>query len=201
METENLDDFCKNQNLNFDNVPTKINNYADFTKYLQKINKKAKNISIDYDTYEKEQCKFIPIFDENVKFCFETISGTIKHTKKLKIKNESGNIIDSINNVFILNKDKDKYCYEIKLGHGSWDNLTQNKNDFNMFNNENNNCNIFKIGLLKIKGNCLNKLDNNLIYRGKIIKSNKCDNYEVKYLRNFNKEKIIENYKYFKDNI
>ena len=41
METENLDDFCKNQNLNFDNVPTKINNYADF-KYFKKLIKKQK---------------------------------------------------------------------------------------------------------------------------------------------------------------
>ena len=131
-KVENLDDICKNEKLKIDNIPIEIKNYADFLKYLDKINNKAKNVQINYEQYESGSSNFLPVFDEDIKFCYETISGTIKHTQQLKIKLESNSSTEFINNVFILNKEKDKYCYEIKLGNGTWDNLTLNKSDFNI---------------------------------------------------------------------
>ena len=135
METKfkAIDEMCKGKSFIFENKTNKINNYEQFKKYLQKINDKAANIYSNYDfyqNYENENCKFIPIFDDKLKFCFETINGSIIHTKELEIKSESMNKTEFINNVFILNKEKNKYCFEIKLGHGTWDDLKLTKNDF-----------------------------------------------------------------------
>ena len=140
METKfkAIDEMCKGKSFIFENKTNKINNYEQFKKYLQKINDKAANIYSNYDfyqNYENENCKLIPIFDDKLKFCFETINGSIIHTKELEIKSESMNKTEFINNVFILNKEKNKYCFEIKLGHGTWDNLKFLKNDLNIYNN------------------------------------------------------------------
>ena len=202
-KVENLDDICKNEKLKIDNIPIEIKNYADFLKYLDKINNKAKNVQINYEQYESGSSNFLPVFDEDIKFCYETISGTIKHTQQLKIKLESNSSTEFINNVFILNKEKDKYCYEIKLGNGTWDNLTLNKSDFNIFDNDYNNRNTFKIGLLKINRSEFNNINKNLkLYNGKITKSSsKTNNYESASLSENQKGKLIEKYKYFKTSI
>ena len=205
METKlkDIDDICKRKAFNFENKTIKINNYAELKKYLQNINNKANNIYINYNAYENEICKFIPLFNDKIRFCFETISGNIKHTKELEIKCESINKSEFINNVFILNQDKNKYCFEIKLGHGTWDDLKFPKNDLNIFNNMDKNRNIFKVGLLKIKENNINSLNRHLFYNdGTIFYSTLIDeksNYEIGFIEDSERAQLIENYENYKN--
>ena len=210
METKfkAIDEMCKGKSFIFENKTNKINNYEQFKKYLQKINDKAANIYSNYDfyqNYENENCKFMPIFDDKLKFCFETINGSIIHTKELEIKSESMNKTEFINNVFILNKEKNKYCFEIKLGHGTWDNLKFLKNDLNIYNNLDKYRNVFKIGLLKVKEQNLNTLNRNLFYIDETISfsnlSDKKSNYEINLLEESEKEELIENYENYKNSI
>lgn len=134
-----LDNLCKGLNFTFENKTIKVNDYNDLAEYIKKINKKTHDIQgndslEDYINYEKGINKFISLFNPKIKFCFETISTSIKHTKELIIDQNSekrkANIC--LNNVFILNHEKDKFCYEIKLGHGQWDKFYEDNEDLNI---------------------------------------------------------------------
>ena len=153
-----LDNLCKGLNFTFENKAIKVNNYTDLVEYIKKINKKAqeilKNNSLeDYEIYEKGINRFISLFNTKINFCFETLSTSIKHTKELKINQNSKKrkLNINLNNVFILNNEKDKFCYEIRLGNGQWDKFYEDNEELNIIANENNKINnIFKIGLLRI---------------------------------------------------
>ena len=208
-----LDNLCKGLSFTFENKAIKVNNYTDLVEYIKKINKKAqeilKNNSLEYyEIYEKGLNRFIPLFNTKIKFCFESLSTSIKHTKELKIsqnlKKRKLNIY--LNNVFILNYEKDKFCYEIRLGHGQWDKFYEDNEELNIITNENNKINnIFKIGLLRInKQNSINPYM--LLKERKIIMLNalskdKKENYDVQFLSKKEKAKLKQYYLKYQENI
>jgi len=203
-----LDNLCKNLSFTFENKTIKVNAYNDLVEYIKKINKKSQNIREndsleDYEIYEKALNKFISLFNRKINFSFETISSSIKHTKELKIKQNSKKekVNKCINNVFILNHDKDKFCYEIKLGHGQWDKFYEENQDLNIITSENKEINnTFKIGLLRLnKQNSITPFM--LVKEGKLIILNELskDKEEIYDSLNFAKnEKEILKQSYLK---
>ena len=115
--TEELDSLCKGLSFTFEKKLIKVKNYTDLVEYIKKINKKSQDIKEndsleDYKTYEGGLNRFISLFKGSINFCFESINASIKHTKELKIKLTSEKRKENyINNVFILNHEKDKFCY------------------------------------------------------------------------------------------
>ena len=201
---ENIDILCKNLDFAYEDQVIKINNYNELCEYMRKINDKAKNIEIinkEIDDINNIN-KFISIYDKKIKCYYESISGTIKFTKEIKNKQNSKKEFkyEYINNVFILNKDKEKFCYEIKLGNGKWDNFINNKNNIN-YKKKDINRPILKIGLLKIKENKIKELNENFYYyNGKIeIKSN--SNKDKNFILQSEDELKIKAYEIYKKNI
>jgi len=87
---------------------------------------------------------------------YQTIShniiNTIEPPNNIDIKNKY------YNNVFVLNnilEAKSQFCFEIKLGHGIWDNICS-KNDENISG--------LKIGILKLKQQNLKDISNYLTF-------------------------------------
>ena len=166
-----IDDLCKNLKFKVENQTININNGKDLLKYISKINEKSLNFVNQWnynkvlkEKEEKKIKKFIPLFEINNNLFYETISSNIKTT--IEPPNYINiNINDKIyNNVFILNKileENNQLCFEIKLGHGLWDNnifFSKNKD----INNNDDKLNSLKIGLLKIN-------DENIIYMSKYL--------------------------------
>ena len=129
-----------NLTFKFDQVIIMINNEKSFLDYLNKINNIAINFEKNYhykylnsqNIDEKNEKKFVPLFSQKNRIN-ESLNSNIKDT----IKNHDANC-----NVFILNnilEDNSQFCYEIKLGHGAWDNVNALKNNANL-----------KIGLLEL---------------------------------------------------
>lgn len=141
IENDNdLSSLFTNLKLKFDQVEIMINNEKSFLDYLNKINNIAINFEKNYhykylnsqNIDEKNEKKFLSLFSKKNRVN-ESLNSNIKNT----IKNN-----DSNSNVFILNnilEDNSQFCYEIKLGHGAWDNVTAFKNNVNL-----------KIGLLEL---------------------------------------------------
>ena len=207
-QVNNINNLCKGLSFTFENKTQNINKYEDLIEYIKKINDKAESIDyISNNNYENNLNKFISLFGESFNFFYETISGNIKYTKELKInlKSKQGNNFELINNVFILNHDKDKFCFEIKLGNGIWDKLPYNKDEFNIFNNDKRINNTFKIGLIKINQKDLKDFKNDLYTKNQrnILEMfyNKESTYEIKFLEQSAEEKLIKKYKKFKNSI
>ena len=125
-----IDELCRNLKFQYENQEITINNEKDLLKYISKINEIPINLEKEWnkDKYKKEKGeknnkKFIPLFEINNNFFYETISSTIINT--VEPPNHI-NINDKIyNNVFILNKileENNELCFEIKLGNGLWNN-------------------------------------------------------------------------------
>ena len=207
-QVNNINNLCKGLSFTFENKTQNINKYEDLIEYIKKINDKAESIDyISNNNYENNLNKFISLFGESFNFFYETISGNIKYTKELKInlKSKQGNNFELINNVFILNHDKDKFCYEIKLGNGIWDKLPYNKDEFNIFNNDKRINNTFKIGLLKINQKDLKDFKNDLYTKNQRNLLEKFyykeSTYEIKFLEQSAERKLIKKYKKFRKSI
>jgi hypothetical protein len=149
-----IDDLCKNLKFENETENFNVNNGKDLLNYINKINEKVFNLeeSISKNIKEDEEKKvkkFIPLFESNNYFLFyESINDTIKIS--IEPPNEI-NINNNYNNVFILNKileQNKELCFEIKLGHGLWDNNLVTK-DLDI-SDKYNIMNSFKIGLLKL---------------------------------------------------
>ena len=208
-----LDNLCKCLNFTFENKTIKVNDYNDLAEYIKKINKKTHDIQgndslEDYINYEKGINKFISLFNSKIKFCFETISTSIKHTKELIIDQNSekrkANIC--LNNVFILNHEKDKFCYEIKLGHGQWDKFYEDNEDLNIITKGKNQINnTFKIGLLRInKQNPINPFlllrEGNIIMLNEFLKD-KEEIYDIGFLDTSERSTLQQYYLNYQDSI
>ena len=201
---ENIDILCKNLDFAYEDQVIKINNYNELCEYMRKINDKAKNIEIinkEIDDINNIN-KFISIYDKKIKCYYESISGTIKFTKEIKIKQNSKKEFkyEYINNVFILNKDKEKFCYEIKLGNGKWDNFINNKNNIN-YKKKDINRPILKIGLLKIKENKIKELNENFYYNNGKIEIESNSNKDKYFILQSEDELKIKAYEIYKKNI
>mgnify|MGYP002624180264 CR=1 FL=1 len=204
--TEELDSLCKGLSFTFEKKLIKVKNYTDLVEYIKKINKKSQDIKEndsleDYKTYEGGLNRFISLFKGSINFCFESINASIKHTKELKIKLTSEKRKENyINNVFILNHEKDKFCYEIKLGHGQWDTFYESKEDLNITPNPKNQINnkTFKIGLLRInKYHMINPYmsfnrRNVITFVG--LSKEKEENYDIGFLDETDKEILLQDF-------
>lgn len=164
-----IDDLFKDLKFENGEQTINVNNKTDLLKYIDKINEKAikfeENFSYTKDTKEKEEKsvrKFIPLFEYNNNFFYETKSTTIKYTIDLPNEINIGN--NNYNNVFILNKilEENELCFEIKLGQSLWDNISDRKianiNNKNKFNK----MKAFKIGLLKLNEKNIKLMSNYL---------------------------------------
>ena len=168
-----------------------IKDENDFKNYIKQINEKEidfeKNCPKIKNIFEKEYLKnierleekniktFIPLFDFNNYFFYETFSNNIIFTTEPP--NEL-NINKTFNNVFILNKALEKdseLCFELKLGNGLWNNLFYNLIQKNEIRNMNNQINSFKIGLLKLNGENIKQMSEYLT----ISSSKEIDNKSI----------------------
>ena len=157
-----INELCKNLKFNNGRNEFVINNETDLLNYINKINQLAKDFKgkkFSKNEIEEDKDisnKFISLFEYNSYMYYQTISNNIINTieppNNINIKNKC------YNNVFVLNnilESKSKFCFEIKLGHGLWDNI-YSKNDKNISG--------LKIGILKLKEQDLNEISNYLIY-------------------------------------
>ena len=158
-----INELCKNLKFNNGRNEFVINNETDLLNYINKINQLAKDFkgkrfskNIFKNEIEDISNKFISLFEYKTYMYYQTISNNIINTieppNNINIKNKC------YNNVFVLNnilEDKSQFCFEIKLGHGLWDNINS-KND--------NNISGLKIGILKLKEQDLKEISNYLVY-------------------------------------
>ena len=157
-----INELCKNLKFKNGRNEFAINNETDLLNYINKINQLAKDFKgKKYSENEIEEDKdisnkFISLFEYNSYMYYQTISNNIINT--IEPPNNT-NIKDKCyNNVFVLKKipeTKSKFCFEIKLGHGLWDNI-YSKNDKNISG--------LKIGILKLKEQNLKDISNYLVY-------------------------------------
>ena len=205
-----IDELFQNLKFKVENQTININNGKDLLKYISKINEKALNFEKQWnynkDIKEKEEKniqKFIPLFEINNNLFYETISSTIKNT----IEPPNGiniNIKDKIyNNVFILKKfleEENELCFEIKLGHGLWNNTIFYSN-YKDINNNYNKLNSFKIGLLKLNDENISNISDYLSISSKEINT-KCNWANIDF--NFTQENynnLCEKYEIYKNYI
>ena len=146
-----------------------INNENELFEYIKNINDFALIFENKYRyKYEKEENsgeknrnKFIPLFFIKNDSFYESLSGNIINTISPKINRGES----EYNNVFILNNDLEEnkeFCFEIKLGHGFWDNIIRIKNNENIFRVDN-----LKIGLLKLNGTNLKQISEHIVINHK----------------------------------
>jgi len=157
-----INELCKD--LKFENGRNTIiiKNESDLLNYINKINQlaqdfKGKKFSKNEIEENKDiSNKFISLFEFNSYMYYQTISNNIINTieppNNIDIKNKY------YNNVFVLNnilEATSQFCFEIKLGHGIWDNI-YSKNDENISG--------LKIGILKLKQQNLKDISNYLTF-------------------------------------
>lgn len=146
-----------------------INNENELFEYINNINDYALIFENKYRyKYEKEENsgeknrnKFIPLFFIKNDSFYESLSGNIINTISPKINRGES----EYNNVFILNNDLEEnkeFCFEIKLGHGFWDNIIRIKNNENIFRVDN-----LKMGLLKLNGTNLKQISDHIVINHK----------------------------------
>ena len=128
-----LSSLFDNLKLEFNQTEIIIKDEKTLLDYIKKINNMAINFEKKYNFKylnhenmdEKKEKKFIPLFSKKDKFS-ESINGNIKNTYCSK-----KNINTTYNNVFILNniiEENLEFCYEIKLGQGSWNYINNSDN-------------------------------------------------------------------------
>ena len=157
-----INELCKNLKFKNGRNEIVINNETDLLNYINKINQlakdfKGKKFSINEIEENKDMSnKFISLFEYNSYMYYQTISNSIINTieppNNINIKDKC------YNNVFVLNnilETTSKFCFEIKLGHGLWDNI-YSQNDKNISG--------LKIGILKLKEQNLKDISNYLVY-------------------------------------
>ena len=171
-----------------------IDNEYSFLHYIKKIddfainfekkyiNKYSNNVNID----AKNEKKFIPLFSRKDKFN-ESINLNIKNTFS---HNSQKN---NYNNVFMLNNTLEEdleFSFEIKLGHGFWDNINYTKS---------NNNNLI-IGLLQLNKDNIKEISDYItINNNKKLEINKSSNVEkVNLFSEVNNIGLQKNYEEYK---
>ena len=197
-----IDDLCKNIILENNNNNIIINNENELLNYIKKINEIVrifeKNFAYTDDNKKKEEKnikKFIPLFGCNNFMYYDTISNHIINTVELPNNIEYNEL--TYNNVFILNnilENKSQFCFEIKLGHGLWDNISL-KNDEEILNNKYYKIPSLRIGILKINEKNMKDISEYLsfCYPNEITSKTSWN-----FIRNEFDDKLIEKYKNFK---
>ena len=209
IRKKTIDELCKNLKFENDNHTTIINNGNDLLNYINKINEKSNNLEKQVNNYkiiiekeEKNIKKFIPLFELNNNLFYETISTTIKNTIEPPEEIDINN--NYYNNVFILNKilEKDsELCFEIKLGHGFWNNFNKiNNKDINHY--KYNKMNSLKVGLLKLNEENIKDMGSYLTISSTKEIVSRCNwNFPSKDSNQKNYEELCLKYKKYKENI
>ena len=144
-----LSSLFTNLKFEFNHFEVEINDENSFLNYINKINNIAINFEKKYhykylnyqNIDEKNEKKFLSLFSKK-NGINESLNSNIKNTTKNNYANS---------NVFILNnilENNGQFCYEIKLGHGSWENLNASESKVNL-----------KIGLLELNKENLKELN------------------------------------------
>ena len=187
--SKNNDELFNNLNFDFNNQ-----NENDLLNYINKINQNGINFEKKYkykylgkeNTDEKNQKKFISLF-RNKNNIHESLNGNIKST----YNNESNDLIND-NNVFILNnilEENQSFCYEIKLGNGVWDNITNNKKN-----------NSLKIGLLELNKEIISNINEYItINQNRLeLENNQGEWHNINLFQSFKNEGIIKEIEEYK---
>ena len=168
-----IDELCKNKKFENDGETIFVNNSSDLLRYINKINEKAitftqKNSGKDIDISEEAVNKFIFLFEYNNNYLFYT-SPSKNIINTLNVPNDIiMKINNNYNNVFILNKileNEENFCFEIKLGHGLWNNINEIKNKHIDVDNTNNDyqMNAFKVGFLSLNEESMKTISDNIV--------------------------------------
>ena len=186
---QNVPELFNNLTFEFNNEKFTVDNENDLLNYINKINICGNNFEKKYkfkylkpeNIYEKQLKKFISLF-QNRSNIHESMNGNIKNTNTSTKSRSNTN-----NNVFILNgvlELDQEFCYEIKLGNGFWDNLSDMENNINL-----------KLGLLELNREKIKKINEyiTITQDKKLEFQSSIDSFEGNNLFSNNKEIGINN--------
>ena len=183
-----------NLKLEYNNNPVIVNNESELLKYIHQIDKLGTTFEQKYkfkylngeSIEEKNEKKFFHLFSKKDKY-HESFNSNIKSTYT-----NDHNIKTIYNNVFILNSaidENQEFCFEIKLGHGNWD------DPLNINNN-------LKIGLIELNKENIKEISeyisinqNNKLEFNKNIRNFEGANLFSEYDNNNEISKKFEEYK------